>query len=135
MSVSFIWEFVFRSGKNISNIKIIKKADIGTPWPAPLSSRKYVVLFSPLMALDFWCFEKIFIQKNEVLTKFIFICNINQNCFDLAKQMPFQYPLQTRNLIDLIDYLILLYQLYLIQVFSFFANTSIFTISCFLRGD
>ena len=127
MSVSFIWEFVFRSRNNISNIKIIKKVDIGTPWPALLSSRKYIVLFSPLMTLDFWSFEKILIQKNEVLTKFIFFCNRNQNCFHLTKQMPFQYPLQKRNLLDLIDYLILLFQLYLIRIFSFFLQICLFS--------
>ena len=61
--------FDFIRINNISKAKINKKAEIESPWWAPLPSEKYFVVVPPLITQDSWSLSKIFTHKIEFLPK------------------------------------------------------------------
>ena len=52
--------FVFKRRNKISNAKINKNAEIGSPWRAPLPSIKYFVILPPLMTRDSRSFRSFY---------------------------------------------------------------------------
>ena len=72
MFKSCVFLFVLIIMKNISKARIKRYADIGSPWWAPLSSLKYLVVCPPFITHDSWLFSNILIQSMKLSPNHIF---------------------------------------------------------------
>ena len=95
---SFYRGIVFCSKKWISNVKMNRYAEIGSPWWAPFSRLKDFVVKPPLSTHDSCLYNNILIQSVKFSQNPTFFKEILWN-YDSVSRKFFLYPLLINNLI------------------------------------
>ena len=80
LNILIKWIFwpVFIKIENNSKANTNRYAEIGSPYLAPLSGRKYVVVCHQLITRHSWFLNKILIHSYKILTKTVFFKNRNE---------------------------------------------------------